>query len=267
MLVLALEFFCIFLIILVFGYILPAGQLYVRYHVLQSPASEARRIQLRRPSPDQTWREIRFSLLSIAIFALFGTALYHLWRAGWTAFYTDLHAYPLWYLPISFLLSLILFDTYFYWLHRFMHWRPVFPYTHLGHHRSVSPTPWAIYSFQPAEAILQALGISLMIVCLPMHPLSLLAFFAFDTFVNSAGHTGYEIMPEAVSHHPVLRSLNTVTHHDAHHTNTRVNFGAFFNVWDRWMGTFSEGTPQEPTHERGEQQDARTAGMQAAAHK
>jgi sterol desaturase/sphingolipid hydroxylase (fatty acid hydroxylase superfamily) len=40
--------------------------------------------------------------------------------------------------------------------------------------------------------------------------------------------------------------FNTVTHHDAHHTNTQVNFGVFFNVWDRWMGTFSEGGSERP---------------------
>jgi sterol desaturase/sphingolipid hydroxylase (fatty acid hydroxylase superfamily) len=238
---LAFQFVCIFLIILVFGYILPAGQLYVRYHVLRKPENEERRIQERRPTRAQTWREIRFSLLSIAIFAVMGTGLFHLWRAGWTAIYTNIREYPLWYLPVSFLLSLFVFDTYFYWLHRFMHWRPVFPYAHREHHRSVSPTPWAIYSFQPLEAILQFLGIMLLVVFLPMHPLILLAFLSVDTFVNAAGHTGYELVPDSLSKLPLLRTFNTVTHHDAHHTNTRVNFGAFFNLWDRWMGTFSEG--------------------------
>lgn len=241
-----LEFLAIFLVILVLGYILPAGQFYLRFYVFPKPENEERRIQEKRPTRAQTWREIRYSLLSITIFALMGTALFEMWRAGWTAIYTHVRDYPLWYLPVSLLASLFLFDTYFYWLHRFMHWRPVFRYTHLGHHRSVSPTPWAIYSFQPLEAILQFLGIMLLVVFLPMHPLVFLAFLSFDTFVNSAGHTGYEIVPERLAKRPLLRAFNTVTHHDAHHTNTRVNFGAFFNLWDRLMGTFSEGARQGP---------------------
>src|SRR5262249_47397202 len=59
-----------------------------------------------------------------------------------------------------------------------------------------------------------------------------------DTLVNTSGHTGYELVPRAVSGHWLLKWFNTVTHHDDHHTNTRVNFGVFFNLWDRWMGTF-----------------------------
>ncbi len=267
MLALALEFACIYLVILVFGYIVPAGQLYVRYHLLQTPEDEARRIQLRRPTSEQTWREIRFSLLSITIFAVMGTALFELWRAGRTGLYTHLHDYPLWYLPVSFALSLFLFDTYFYWLHRFMHWRPVFPYTHWGHHRSVSPTPWAIYSFQPAEAILQFVGIMLLVVFLPMHLVVFWAFLSFDTLVNTAGHTGYEIIPQALSRLPLLRTFNTVTHHDAHHTNTRVNFGVFFNIWDRWMGTFSEGTPKALTRETNENRASAAANVSVGAPK
>jgi len=245
MFVLAAEFVCVFLVILVFGYIMPAGQLYLMYHVFQKPENEPHRIQQRRPTDEQTRREIRFSILSIAIFAVMGTVLFEMWKAGLTSIYTSFSDYPLWYLPVSLFASLFLFDTYFYWLHRFMHWPPVFRYTHLGHHRSVSPTPWAIYSFQPLEAILQFIGIMLLVTFLPMHPLVFWAFLSFDTLVNTAGHTGYELVPERLSSQPVLRHFNTVTHHDSHHTNTRVNFGVFFNTWDRWMGTFSEDDAKE----------------------
>ena len=110
-----------------------------------------------------------------------------------------------------------------------MHWRPVFKYTHLGHHRSVSPTPWAIYAFQPAEAVIQFLVVMGMVIFLPLHPLALFLFFAADTIVNTAGHTGYELMPRSISQNVCFRGLNTVTHHDTHHTNFGKNFGAFFN--------------------------------------
>jgi sterol desaturase/sphingolipid hydroxylase (fatty acid hydroxylase superfamily) len=121
-----------------------------------------------------------------------------------------------------------------------MHWRRVFKYTHVGHHKSVTPTPWAIFAFQPLEAVIQFCGIILLVILIPLHPLVLLAFLAHDTMVNTAGHTGYEVVPGAVSRKAWFKGLNTVTHHDAHHTNMRVNFGSFFNVWDRWMGTFSD---------------------------
>ncbi|HEY2826185.1 MAG TPA: sterol desaturase family protein, partial [Pirellulales bacterium] len=61
-----------------------------------------------------------------------------------------------------------------------------------------------------------------------------------DTLVNTAGHTGYEIVPKPVSQNWFFKFFNTVTHHDAHHTNVHVNYGSFFNLWDRWMGTFED---------------------------
>jgi len=73
-------------------------------------------------------------------------------------------------------LCMVMHDTIFYWSHRFMHWRPVFPYFHRGHHRFVTPMPWAIYAFQPLEAVTQSLGILLIVLFLPLHPLALLLF-------------------------------------------------------------------------------------------
>lgn len=243
---LLVEFIGVFLFILVLGYLVPAGQFYYAYYVRRNPSKEQLRIQDRRPSREQVRREIRMSVISIVIFAVMGTGLVQLYKAGMTGIYRDIREYPLYYLPISFFLCLFFHDTYFYWTHRFMHWRPVFKYTHVGHHRSISPTPWAIYAFQPLEAVIQFCGIILIIVFLPLHPLVLLAFLWYDTLVNTAGHTGYEMVPTVLSRSWLFQGLNTVTHHDAHHTNMRVNFGSFFNVWDRWMGTFLDASVQRP---------------------
>lgn len=253
----AIEFTVIFLGLVVFGYLLPAGQFYYWFYVRKSPEKESRRIQQRRPDRGQIAREVKLSLLTLAIFAVMGTGLYQLYKAGYTSIYLDLRQYPLIYLPISFFVALFLFDTYFYWMHRFMHWNRVFRYIHLGHHRSVAPTPWAIFAFQPLEAVIQFISIMLLVIFLPMHPIVLVAFLWYDTIVNTAGHTGYEMVPEPVSRNWIFKWFNTVSHHDAHHTNTRVNFGSFFNVWDRWMGTFAEHSPQgaAPQHKESSRSD------------
>jgi sterol desaturase/sphingolipid hydroxylase (fatty acid hydroxylase superfamily) len=135
---------------------------------------------------------------------------------------------------------MVIHDTYFYWTHRFMHWRPVFKYMHAAHHRSISPTPWAIFAFSPAEAVLQFLVFVLIVMFIPLHPLALFTFLFLDTQMNTGGHTGYELVPRFIAKHPLYQGLNTVTDHDRHHTNMSKNFGSFFNVWDRWMGTFEE---------------------------
>lgn len=237
---LAVEFLVAFLFILILGYIVPAGRYYYWYHLRHDPANDALRIQHRTATTKQIWREIQLSVVTVVVFAMVATILWQFYKAGRTSIYWPITERPLWYFPVSIFLCAIVHDTYFYWSHRFMHWRPVFPYFHLAHHRSVTPTPWAIFAFQPLEAVVQALGVALLVLFLPLHPLALLLFLWYDTEVNTAGHTGYEVVPRAVSQHWLYRGFNTVRHHDSHHTNTRVNFGSFFNVWDRWMGTFQE---------------------------
>lgn len=235
----ALEFFGFFGFILVFGYLLPCGRLYRRYYLHPTPEQEQLRIQKhRRPTSEQIRREVRLSLVTILIFAVLSTGLFELYMAGKTSLYRPLNAYPLWYAPLSFILCLFLQDTYFYWTHRFMHWRPVFKYFHLAHHRSIAPTPWAIFAFDPLEAVVQFVGLALLVLYLPMNPLVLILFMSYDTAVNVAGHTGFELMPKVSTQRWPFKLFNTVTHHDAHHTNTRVNYGAFFTFWDRVMGTY-----------------------------
>jgi lathosterol oxidase len=234
-----LQFLIILFIVLVPGYLIPAGQYYWRFQRHPRPADEPQRVQkTRRPSKGQIRREVRLSLVSCVIFAVMGTILWRMFRADQTSIYLRFRDYPLWYLPVSFLLCLIIHDAYFYWSHRLMHTRALFKYTHAGHHRSMTPTPWAIYAFQPAEAVIQYLGIMGLVIFLPLHPVIFFAFLAYDTQVNTAGHCGFEVVPRWIAESRWYRAFNTVTHHDAHHTNFGKNFGLFFNYWDRLMGTF-----------------------------
>lgn len=270
---LILELAGCFLFILVLGYLLPAGKYYYWFYVRQGGGAGPGRIQDRWPSRQDVWREVRLSLQSIAIFALLSTVLVECYKAGYTRIYWRLGEYFPGYLFVSLALCIVIHDTYFYWTHRFMHWRPVFKYFHLGHHRSLTPTPWAIYAFQPLEAITQFLCIMGLVLFLPLHPLALLLFGAWNTEVNAAGHCGYEVVPSSISRHPLLKIFNTVSHHDAHHTNTRVNFGASFNIWDRWMRTFDDAAKQPgpscaentDTENRGPENGAAGYGDQAHA--
>lgn len=240
-----LEFLGFFCFILIAGYLLPAGLAYWFYHVREFKHKDRLRLQDRLPTRAQIRREVKLSLVSIVIFAAGSTAFFQLYQAGWTNIYFQFGKYFWGYMPVSVFLSVVLLDTYFYWTHRFMHLRPVFKYIHLGHHRSVNPTPWSIFAFQPAEAVVQFLGLGIILAIVPLHPLAIALFLFLDTQMNTGGHTGFEIVPRFIARHPWFQGFNTVAHHDAHHTHLHKNFGAFFNVWDRWMGTFLDS--QAPT--------------------
>ena len=83
-----LEFLAFFAFIAIFGYFLPAGQLYFRYRIRLAGKVEPQRIQPRDPASGQVAREIKLSLVTIAIFAAMSTGLFELYKAGKTSIYT-----------------------------------------------------------------------------------------------------------------------------------------------------------------------------------
>jgi len=99
------------------------------------------------------------------------------------------------------------------------------------------PTPWTAYSFHPIESIVQAGAAVLIIFMVPMHPLALIVFQTVSTAVNVYGHCGYELYPPHWSRHWLGRWINTSVAHNTHHATACHNYGLYFLVWDRWMGT------------------------------
>eukprot|EP01031_Cornospumella_fuschlensis_P044077 gene44078-53889_t len=103
-------------------------------------------------------REIGWRLASAAIYGAPAGIVAWCWQQhGWTLIYRDVHAMPLWYLPLSVLLYLFAQDTWFYWTHRWMHWPRPFRLAHAVHHASRPPAAWAAMAFHPIEALTGAL--------------------------------------------------------------------------------------------------------------
>jgi sterol desaturase/sphingolipid hydroxylase (fatty acid hydroxylase superfamily) len=182
-------------------------------------------------------REILHSLRSIVVFGLVTMAVVAAASAGWTRLYFRVEDYGWPYLVLSIGLMVVLHDTYFYWTHRLMHHRRLFRLLHRTHHLSTSPTPWAAYAFSVPEALIQA-GIGPLIVfTIPTHPMAFGLFMLWQITFNVLGHCGYEVLPGWFLRSPAACVLNSVTHHAQHHEKFRSNFGLYFNVWDRLMGT------------------------------
>ncbi|WP_434381984.1 sterol desaturase family protein [Melittangium boletus] len=187
-------------------------------------------------TPRQARREVAYSLVSLTIFGLVGVLMYGLAQAGLSRFYVD-DRYGLGWFLLSIPVMLLLHDTYFYWTHRFMHWKPVFKHVHRVHHLSHDPSPLAAYAFHPLEAVIEA-GIGpLIMLTLPVHRHAFLIFLTIQLAMNVLGHLGFELFPRGFMRSPLGRFLNTTTHHHQHHQKTNWNFGLYFNLWDRLLGT------------------------------
>lgn len=227
-----------FLVLLTIGYyIIPAGSAYLLFYVIKREKWKHLRVQDRFPRMQTVWLEIRYSLLTLVITAAMVMALFYAVKAGMTRMYFEVSEYGWLYFFFTIPLFIFLYDTHFYWMHRFMHWRKVFPYLHRVHHQSYAPTPWAMLSFDPVEAIMEFAIYPLVLFTIPIHPV-VLGIFVFNNIVqNTLGHSGYEVTPRFLVRNP-LRSIGlTVTHHDMHHSMANCNYGLYFNIWDRLMGT------------------------------
>src|SRR5690554_6216195 len=112
----------LFVIIFV-RYLILAGIYHHFFHHWLRDKYRNRFLSISKLSSQQIKKEIYRSAISAAIFTLLGMGMIILWQQGQTAIYTDFDAYPIWYTVLSVLLVLIIQDTFYYWLHRWMHLR------------------------------------------------------------------------------------------------------------------------------------------------
>jgi len=72
---------------------------------------------------------------------------------------------------------------------------------------------------------------------MPVHPLQLGIFFLFMIMYNVYGHLGFELYPSGFAGSWLGRWINTSVSHNQHHHHFTGNYGLYFTVWDRVMGT------------------------------
>lgn len=186
----------------------------------------------------QMKREIGWSLASAAIYgAPAGLVAWGWQNRGWTQIYTDVSAWPLWYLPLSLFLYLFAHDTWFYWTHRWMHVPRWFRLAHAVHHASRPPTAWAAMSFHPIEALTGALVVPLLVFVIPVHIAVLGLVLLIMTVMGVTNHMGWEMFPRWLVHAKAGNWLITATHHQRHHDEYLCNFGLYFRFWDKLCGT------------------------------
>lgn len=226
-------------------YFLLALICYLAFYVWRRRAWFYLKIQQKFPKDADLRREMLYSAITALIFGetaylILGTPL-----RQYTRIYTEIHTYGVLYLLLSVPLTLIIHDTYFYWMHRLMHHPRLFKHLHRVHHQSVNPSPWAAYAFHPLEALVEVGILPILLFFIPLHPLAFFTFVTLMLWFNVYGHLGYELFPAAVYRHPLGRYLNSGIYHNLHHERFHGNYGLYFTVWDRLMGTLRADNEQQ----------------------
>jgi sterol desaturase/sphingolipid hydroxylase (fatty acid hydroxylase superfamily) len=83
----------------------------------------------------------------------------------------------------------------------------------------------------------QFLFVPMAVFVVPLHPIALLTMGLFQITLNVIGHLGFEIFPKGFTTGRLTKWANTSTHHNMHHSKVNCNYGLYFNIWDRLLGT------------------------------
>lgn len=231
-----LAYVLIFFIILLIRYFVTAGFFYAFYLKVKKSNTDKKILSQRPLKKEQVKKEIYWSVISSAIFAFFGAVTYWLYLNQFTSIYLDPATYGYWYLPLSLVIVLLLHETYYYWVHRAMHFPKIYKVVHKVHHQSLSTTPWTAFSFHPWESIIEALIVPLILIVVPVNIYVLLFYLILMTFSSMINHLDIEVYPESFRKSAFGKLWIDATHHHYHHKEFNTNYGLYFTFWDKLMG-------------------------------
>ena len=145
---------------------------------------------------------------------------------------------PAWFLAVLFLIPLW-HSFHFYWIHRFLHWKPLYKAVHAVHHRNVNIGPWSGMSMHPVESFIYLTSalIHLIVLSSPFHVVYHLQFLIFNAVIAHSGFESLLVKDKSVMH--VGRF-----HHQLHHRYFECNYGNAEMPWDVWFGSFHNGTAE-----------------------
>ena len=182
---------------------------------------------------------------------------------GWVPWLT--FAENPWYLLALALAVPIIHETHFFLLHRALHWGPLYRWVHSVHHNSVNPSPWSSLAMHPVEQFFY-LGTAFWHLILPSNPILALYQLHYAGFGAIPGHIGFDRIEvtddTAIESHAYIHYL--------HHKYFEVNYGDGLIPFDRWLGTFHDGSPegearmQERYRRRKERANARASAARDA---
>jgi len=146
--------------------------------------------------------------------------------------------HPVWF-AVLLLLTPVWISFHFYWIHRWLHWPPLYRLAHALHHRNTNVGPWSGFSMHPVEHLLFLSSILIHFI-VAAHPIHILFHLQHQALTAASSHTGFEGF--------LVRDKNRFAlgtfHHQMHHRYFECNYGNLEVPWDKWFGSFHDGTAQ-----------------------
>ena len=145
---------------------------------------------------------------------------------------------PIWFI-VWFILIPLWSSFHFYWIHRLLHWPPLYRLAHNVHHRNINIGPWSGISMHPVETIIFFSSVAIHFL-IPSHPLHVLFHLYLDGINPAFSHSGFEAIQTNNRKH-----VNTGDFfHQLHHRYFECNYGTAEMPWDKLFGSFHDGSEE-----------------------
>jgi sterol desaturase/sphingolipid hydroxylase (fatty acid hydroxylase superfamily) len=133
----------------------------------------------------------------------------------------------------------LLHEFHFFWVHKMIHWPPIYKRVHKIHHRNINPGPWSGLSMHPIEHLVYFSGFIIYWI-VPAHPLHFIHYSMLVGLSPAQGHTGFD---------RIIAGDKTIVHlpyyaHYLHHRLFEVNYADGTIPLDKWFGSFHDGSPE-----------------------
>jgi len=152
--------------------------------------------------------------------------------------YVDFRSHPVYFVLV---MIIVLFwrQIHFYWIHRLIHWKPLYDRIHFVHHKNVNVGPWSGIAMHPIEHLLY-FSVVMIHWILPSHPIHAIFNLQHAALTPALGHSGFDKIVTKKD-----RGLkNEYFFHYLHHRFFTVNFGTEAVPLDLWFGSFHDGSPE-----------------------
>ncbi|PRP83168.1 lathosterol oxidase [Planoprotostelium fungivorum] len=156
--------------------------------------------------------------------------------------YSQLHENPIhgvsgWMGVAAQILAFLAFtDMLIYFIHRGLHLPWLYVRFHKPHHKWIVTSPFSSHAFHPLDGFAQALPYHIYVFMFPMNKWVYLSLFVLVNYWTISIHDGLGVYSGEV--------LNGSDHHVIHHRQFNYNYGQYFTLWDKLLGTHRKPTPK-----------------------
>ena len=184
---------------------------------------------------DQVRDNMFWSIASgVTFWTLFEAATYWFYASGRVPV-----AHNPWYFIASVYLVFFWSTVHFYFVHRLLHWQPLYRCAHELHHRNVNTGPWSGISMHPFEHLLYFTLFMLWWI-VPVHPVIIVLTGFYQGLSPALSHSGFDYVDIGGK----LRLKTGDWYHQLHHSYFNFNYGNTPTPLDKLFGSWHDGSAE-----------------------